>query len=105
MCNNVGQLSAFKKCKQTLNEDRLVVVVDFAENYTCRDLAEAKSLYYTRQYITIHPMVAIISQQSLIKRDSVVVTSPDLKHDASSVKACMMSCPDMFSFSTPISRK
>jgi len=90
MYNNVGQLSAFKKCKQTLNEDQLVVVVDFAENYTCRDFAEAQSSYYTRQSITIHPMVAIFSQQSVIKRDSVVIISPDLKHDASSVKACMM---------------
>jgi len=88
--NNVGQLSAFEKCKHTLNEEQLVVVVDFAENYTCMDFAEGQSSYYTGQSITIYHMVAIFLQQSVIKRDSVVVISPDLKHEASSVKACTM---------------
>lgn len=83
----VSQLSAFKKCKQSLSSDEVVVIVDFAENYVCRQFAEAQSAYYARNSVTIHPMVMVFPQSSAVKRDSVVVVGEDTKHDAASVKA------------------
>lgn len=83
--NAICQLSSYKKCKATLESDEVVVVMDFAENYVCRQFAEAQSAYYSRNAVTIHPMVVIFGTDSQIKRDSVVIVSNDLKHDASAV--------------------
>ena len=84
--NAVSQLKSYKKCKMSLRDDEVLVVVDFAENYVCKQYAEAQSAYYSRNSVTLHPMVAIFSQDSDIIRDSVVVISEDLRHDSSAVK-------------------
>jgi hypothetical protein len=86
MYDAVTQLSSFKKCKSSLLQHQAVVIVDFSENYVARQFAEAQSAYYSRNSVTIHPMVMLFSQDSSIARDSVVGMSNDIKHDAAAVK-------------------
>lgn len=87
MYNNISQLSAFKKCKAGLASYQAVAIVDFAENYVCREAEEAQSSFYGRNSVTVHPMVLIFCETNTIKRDSVVVISNDLHHDGHAVKA------------------
>ena len=53
--NAVSQLSAFKKCKQSLKSNQVVVVADFAENYKCRRWSEEQACYYVRKQRNITP--------------------------------------------------
>ena len=87
LTNAVRQLSAYKHCKDGLKENEVVCVIDFAENFTCRQYAEAQSAYYSRNAATVHPMVLIFPSNSRVKRDSFVCVSGDLSHDAAAVKA------------------
>ena len=64
----------------------VLVVVDFAENFTCRERVEALSTYWNRNNVSINPMVAIFNKNNAVTRDSVIAITPDLKHDASAVK-------------------
>ena len=79
--NAISQLSAFKKCKQSLKSNQVVVVADFAENYKCRQWSEEQACYYVRNSVTLHPLVIVFSEGSEVKRDSVVILSDDLSHD------------------------
>ena len=54
--NAMSQTSSFKLCKQNLENNEAIVIVDFAENYACRPAREAHSHYYNRNMVTIHPM-------------------------------------------------
>ena len=57
-----------------------------AQNYVCKQYAEAQSAYYSRNSVTLHPMAAMFSEDSDIIRDSVMVVSEDLWHDSSAVQ-------------------
>jgi len=85
MYYNISQLASFRHCKKELTEEHAAVIVDFAENFVCQEHAEAQSAYYGRNSVTIHPMVMLFSHDSDIQRDSVVMISDDLKHDAHAV--------------------
>lgn len=84
--NAITQLHSYKLCKANLKEDEVVVVVDFAENYVCRQYSEAQSAYYGRNSTTVHPMVVIFPSGYQISRDYVDIISNDLQHDGSAVK-------------------
>ena len=85
----INQLSAFKKCKNTLKPGSAVCIVDFAENYVIKQWSEDQSCYYSRNSITVHPMVLIFDDTYRVKRDSVVMISEDLKHDHAAVQLFM----------------
>lgn len=80
-----SQTLAYKDCISNFGADEVVVVVDYAENYTCLRQGEAQSAYYSRNQVTVHPMVASVFKDNKRIRDSVVILSDDLKHDAGSV--------------------
>ena len=84
--NACAQLHAYKQCKLSLGCDEAIVVRDFAENYVCRQFAEAQNAYYTRNSVTIHPMVVLFSTSQNVARDAVIMISDDLKHDSCAVK-------------------
>ena len=81
-----SQTAAYQDCYSNLNENECCVVVDFAENYTCLRQGEAQSAYYSRNQVTLHPMVLVVPNEGGIIRDSVCAISNDLKHDATAVK-------------------
>ena len=90
----MSQMSAYKDCKTSLKDNEALIIVDFAENFTCKQFAEAQSAYYARNSVTVHPMVILFSESSAVKRDSVIVISDDLKHDSSAVKVFVQQLAD-----------
>jgi hypothetical protein len=87
--NAVNQSSAYKKCKSNLTSTQAVCVVDFAENYVCRQFAEAQSAYYSRNAVTIHPMVLVFASETDVHRDSVVIISSSTCHNGAAVRSFM----------------
>ena len=83
--NAVSQLGSFRKCKQSLKNHQVCAIMDFAENYVCRGAFEAQNVFYSRNSVTIHPLVLIFSRNSAVQRDSVVLLTEDLKHDSAAV--------------------
>lgn len=62
------------------------MIVDFAENYVCREAQGARSFFDARNSVTVYPMALIFSERNVSMRDSVVITSNDLCHDIHAVK-------------------
>lgn len=86
-CDNYFmQLNSYQQMIKSFSNHECVVVMDFAENFACQMQGEAQSAYYSRQQVTVHPMVVSIWTECGIIRDSVVVVSDDLKHDAFAVR-------------------
>ena len=83
--NAKSQARSFKNCKSGLSAEDCIVIVDFAENYVVRQGVEEQSAYYCRESVTIHPMVLLFSTSSEVVRDSVVMITDDLLHDAAAV--------------------
>lgn len=79
------QQRSYQASLKSLKSNQCVVVVDFAENYTCLRQGEAQSAYYTRNQVTLHPMVITMQEGGTVQRDSVCIISDDLKHDACAV--------------------
>lgn len=69
--NQINQLGQYSKATKRLLPHQAVCVVDFAENYQCREFREAQNSYYTRNSMTVHPMVLILSEDSIVRRDAV----------------------------------
>lgn len=84
-----SQSKAFQTCLDTLGPSDCSVVVDFAENYTCLRQGEAQSAYYSRNQVTLHPMVVTMKRDGNVQRDSVVIVSNDLDHDSAAVSTFM----------------
>lgn len=84
--NAIAQLHSYKLCKESLKPDEVIAVVDFAENYVCRQHSESQSAYYGRNSTTVHPMVLIFPHGSNISRDYFDIISNDLKHDGAAVR-------------------
>lgn len=84
--NAVAQLHSYKLCKETLLENEAMAIVDFAENYVCRQHSEAQSAYYSRNSTTVHPMVVVFAPGGPVSRDYFDIITNDLKHDGSAVK-------------------
>ena len=80
-----SQTCSYHQCMKKTKTNELTVVIDFAENYTCLRQGEAQSAYYSRNQVTMHPMVITINQADSTIRDSVVVISDDLTHDSCAV--------------------
>ena len=80
-----AQASSFKAAKACLKDHEPSVVVDFAENFNCKERVEAQSNYWNRNNVTIHPMVAFFNKNKAVTYDSAIAMTPDMKHDASVV--------------------
>ena len=83
------QMSQLEKCKESMTQNDAVIIMDFAENYTCRFQNEVQSAFWDSNQITIHPMMTyymVKDADSLkLRKHSVIGVSNDLKHDAHAV--------------------
>ena len=84
--NSSAQLRAYKQCKLSISSGKAIVVCDFAENYVCRQFAEAQNACYTRNGVSIHPMVILFSATQNVTRDAVIMITDNLKHDSCAVR-------------------
>ncbi|XP_050513116.1 uncharacterized protein LOC126888787 [Diabrotica virgifera virgifera] len=84
--------------KKSLNESKLLLHIDFSENYSCKYSSEAQSVHFgaSRQQITLHTGVAY----SKDRVSSFCTISPSLRHDAKAIAAHLI--PILERFSTPL---
>ena len=52
------QYSQIQKLKENIQENEVIVQIDFAENFSCRSLDEIQTAYWNQASVTIHPVVA-----------------------------------------------
>ena len=78
------QHARFLESKESASEDGMaVMVLDFAENFTCVFQNEVQSAHWHHQQVTIHPTVVYYkcTKCSKVMTESVVAISDDLTHD------------------------
>ena len=71
VCNARTQASGFEAAKASLKEHKALVVVDFAKNFTCRELVEVKNTYWNRNNTTNHPVVAMFNKNKAVFRNEL----------------------------------
>ena len=52
-----NQHTAQKELKKNLLKGRIVVHIDFAEDYACRSQDEVQTAYFNMTQVTLHPVV------------------------------------------------
>ncbi|CAG2188151.1 unnamed protein product [Mytilus edulis] len=79
------QYREIKTLKDSLKEKKVLVQMDFAENYSCKSLAEVQSAYWNQTQVTIHPVVVYFRGQSKLEHKSIAIISDELSHSTSTV--------------------
>ena len=73
--------------KNNLPDEKVVIQLDFAENYQFTIQDEIQSYHWTKTYCTVHPVVIHVRDGGTVKVDSMCFLSNDLSHDTSFVWA------------------
>lgn len=75
------------KVKENLPNNWILICMDFAENFGCFYQDEVQGVHWTRQQVTIHPIVAYYHcpDDGDITTESMVFISDDLTHDSHAV--------------------
>ena len=63
----------FKLCKDTFPLDTIVLVVDFAENYTLQPQNEVQTKYYTSQWVCIFVNITFMHSPTSIEDDRKIL--------------------------------
>ena len=83
------QQEQLKQCKEKIQGRTAVLIMDFAENYTCTSQDEIQSAHWVNQAVTIHPIQAFINGSDdagvITNKESLIFISDDLRHDADAV--------------------
>ena len=84
------QQHTFAEIKEHMPPKSVVMVLDFAENYTCMMQNEAQSHHWAVGQVTIHPVVAYVnnsdSSRQFTNIESFVFITDDRKHDSAAVQ-------------------
>lgn len=71
--------------KENLNENELIVLMDFSENLSFEIQDAAQSFYYGKPQTTIHPICIYFKSNNELKHKSLIVIAESLKHNVESV--------------------
>ena len=88
LANAQWQHQQFAFLKQNLPEGWLLMCMDFGENMTCMYQDEVQGAHWSRQQITLHPVVAYYRcpEDEEVTTECFMFVSPDLKHDSHAVQ-------------------
>lgn len=75
-----------KDTKSSLKEGEVVIICDFAENYSFVLQDAVQSHHWNNDQATIHPFVIYYMESATLKNLSFVVISEVLKHDTVAVQ-------------------
>ena len=80
-----------KLLEDGLEDNELIVQMDFAENYSCQSLDEIQSAYWNQTTVTLHPTVVYYKQgqELMIKHKSMIFVSDEERNNAVLVFAFM----------------
>jgi hypothetical protein len=80
------QYNEMRRLRESLSENKMVVWMDLAENYSCVSLEEIQSAYWNATAISLHTMVVYSNSNGNSTRvQSYVAVSDVMSHNASSV--------------------
>ena len=82
-----SQSKFFKNLKATLPLNEVVLVGDFAENYTFVVQDEIQSFHYEKSQCTVHPFALYYNDNGTVKERSFCFISPSTGHSAAMVHA------------------
>ena len=85
-----AQYEAFKTLKDKVYDysNHVCVQMDFAENYSIKEMEEVQSAYFNAEMVTLHPVVIYYkTEDELLNHKSYVVVSEVLEHNATMVLA------------------
>lgn len=89
--NIAHQYRAIKEIKNGLNEEEVLVHINFSENYQCKYGAEPQAMHFgsSRMSITLHTGILYYrsSETGELKTESFCTISNNLRHDASAIWA------------------
>ena len=75
------QSSAFKNAMEHLKEDTLLVICDFAENYSFVVQDEVQSFHWNNGMVTLHPFVGYYLKDEVLHHVNFVCVSECNIHD------------------------
>ena len=86
--NSKWQYSQFLRVSETVPENTVVQVLDFAQNYRCDYQCEVQSSHYGYRQVTLHPVVSYYqcSECTQVVREDMVFLTDVLEHNAAAVK-------------------
>lgn len=79
------QSNYFKNLKQNLDENSLIVLMDFSENIAFEIQFAAQAYYYQKPQCTIHPICLYFKQNGELKEKSIIIIAESLNHNVTSV--------------------
>jgi hypothetical protein len=82
-----AQYHQLKTNKEKLQNDHVIVQMDFAENYSCRTVDEVQTAYWSLTPVTLHPTVVYFKEESTLRHKSLMVVSNTSTRSASTVSA------------------
>ena len=78
----------FDNLINNLNENSIIKIHDFSENYTCLLPEEIQSLHWVQETATVYPIVVMRKIGDDVREDHLVFISDDKKHDVPFVEKC-----------------
>lgn len=85
------QAMQFDECKKQLQDGDVLMVMDFAQNYTHHRQDEIQGAFWSRNQSTLHPIVTYYPCPEEgcdhLERDEIMIVSDDRNHDYIAVKA------------------
>ncbi|KAK3919273.1 ARL14 effector protein [Frankliniella fusca] len=80
------QAAYLKKAKEELKQGEVLVICDFAENYTCLIQDSIQSYYWKQDQVTLHPFCAYYrDEDNELKQVSYTIVSEYMKHSITAV--------------------
>lgn len=74
------QSNSYEQCKKTLKAGAVMIILDFAMNYSHEYMKEAQLQFFRKTQTTILPVVVWYMENGELKQRSYVYLSPDCKH-------------------------
>ena len=76
------QQMQMQKCLESLSEVEAMMVMDFAENYSCRYKDEIATAFFDQVQITIHPMMLYYRRDGILLKHALIGISDETRHDS-----------------------
>lgn len=79
------QAASFDRIKNAVTEKKIVVILDYAENYNCEVQNAVQSQHWSKTQATLHPYVIYFKEGNVIKHENYVGISENLQHNSLAV--------------------
>lgn len=90
ICRAEWQHQQLKTCIETLSQNEVCLIMDYAQDYMCRFKNETQTAFFEQNQVTFHPMMAYYSTKvegkEMKMKHSIIGVTDDSKKDACRVK-------------------